>query len=480
MFKTNKQQTGIDATEKMRLNGEGILSLKNDLICESSVVAGTEFGFCNKNYLENRRNPIWSFAVSPSYGLSYYQGTALTTDSGLDSIGIMFGDIMNPNIRFRSDGAGFFGGALNIMNNNSLRLGNTNEIWSIQKNTDLSFGGFRIVKEGADIAFRIDNNFITYTAKQVRLGRIGTDTMDAVTLSQLNSGITNLSNTISDFYIPKNGSVTKLGTMTFADAPIVPNATLASHAVNKGQMDTAIAAFTNFGTLQEIMSQGSTASVSSYINIATSARISIGGALGVAIKNDNTGATFTSENGNASIYGGSLYGVSINGGSGTGYVDIRAKGGVTVNLTNNSGFSVTGDANSFEGIQYTADYSAKFNDRSLVDKAFVLNQFKLLNKDFNVNISGSSGTLTYNDTQYFGYSGTLTLFVDCNQGAKTIVIPNIAIMQGYTVNIIKTDASNNTVTIQGNANINGLSTHILSTRYQKVSIKADQSQYYIF
>lgn len=237
VFKTNKQQTGIDATEKMRLNGEGALIVQKEITSENRIIAGTKYGFYNKGYVANDRNPIWAFANSEAYGLSYYQGNAITKDGGLDSIGVMFGDIVNPYIRFRSDGAGFFGGAVNLTDNNSLRLGSTDAVWAIQKNTDPIYGGFRIIKEGVDIAFRIDNNLITHTAKQVRLGSIGIDAMDAVTVSQLNSGITNLSNTVSNSYIPKNGSVTKTGTITFTDAPLLPFATLDSHAINKKQME---------------------------------------------------------------------------------------------------------------------------------------------------------------------------------------------------------------------------------------------------
>lgn len=57
---------------------------------------------------------------------------------------------------------------------------------------------------------------------------------------QIDSLLATAANNAANSYIPKAGAVTKTGTLTFNDAPIVPAATLAAHPVPKSQMDTAL------------------------------------------------------------------------------------------------------------------------------------------------------------------------------------------------------------------------------------------------
>ena len=72
----------------------------------------------------------------------------------------------------------------------------------------------------------------------------GVASSEAINNSQLTSGLSNAANDVANNYISKSGTVTKNGTLTFADAPIVPAGTLSGHTVNVGQMTAAIFAAT--------------------------------------------------------------------------------------------------------------------------------------------------------------------------------------------------------------------------------------------
>jgi len=61
-----------------------------------------------------------------------------------------------------------------------------------------------------------------------------------VALGQLDSAQATAANNVATNYIIKNGATTKSGTLTFIDAPIVPNATLGSHPINKSQLDAKV------------------------------------------------------------------------------------------------------------------------------------------------------------------------------------------------------------------------------------------------
>lgn len=81
-------------------------------------------------------------------------------------------------------------------------------------------------------------------------------------------------------------------------------------------------------------------------------------------------------------------------------------------------------------------------------------------------------------TTDFGSSGMLTVYVNATSAAVTITLPSVANMLGKVVNVIKTDASANAVTVTGAANINGASTFSLTTQYNSVEIHSNNTQYY--
>ncbi len=67
----------------------------------------------------------------------------------------------------------------------------------------------------------------------------GTQATSAVNKSQLDGESQLIRSTIANDYIPKTGAVTKYGSMTFIESPILPDATLNSHPITKKQLDSA-------------------------------------------------------------------------------------------------------------------------------------------------------------------------------------------------------------------------------------------------
>ena len=60
---------------------------------------------------------------------------------------------------------------------------------------------------------------------------------EVIIKSQLDSELNTAANNVASNYIPSSGASTVNGTKTFTEAPVVPAGTIASHAVNKGQLD---------------------------------------------------------------------------------------------------------------------------------------------------------------------------------------------------------------------------------------------------
>lgn len=85
-------------------------------------------------------------------------------------------------------------------------------------------------------------------------------------------------------------------------------------------------------------------------------------------------------------------------------------------------------------------------------------------------------------TTDFGRNGILTIFVDANSAAVQIELPAANLIVGKTVNVIKTDATANAVTIKGNGstNINAANTYVISAQFDNVAVKSNGTQYYIF
>lgn len=67
----------------------------------------------------------------------------------------------------------------------------------------------------------------------------GTQATSAVNKSQLDSESLSIKNAMANDYIPKMGDVTKYGSMTFTESPILPDATLNNHPITKKQLDSA-------------------------------------------------------------------------------------------------------------------------------------------------------------------------------------------------------------------------------------------------
>lgn len=84
----------VNATNANTLGGSGpdTVGTVNAIVRRDSngrIEASGAGGFASSTYVVNGRNPIWRFASSDGYGLSYLQGTS--GNGGTDSIGIHFG-----------------------------------------------------------------------------------------------------------------------------------------------------------------------------------------------------------------------------------------------------------------------------------------------------------------------------------------------------------------------------------------------------
>lgn len=71
-------------------------------------------------------------------------------------------------------------------------------------------------------------------------GAVNTD--EVIIKSQLDSSLATAANNVAGNYVPSSGVSTIAGTKTFSESPVVPAGTLASHAVNVGQVDQVILA----------------------------------------------------------------------------------------------------------------------------------------------------------------------------------------------------------------------------------------------
>ncbi len=78
-------------------------------------------------------------------------------------------------------------------------------------------------------------------------------------------------------------------------------------------------------------------------------------------------------------------------------------------------------------------------------------------------------------------AGDDTILMNATSGNLTVTLPAAAGKVGWVYNIKKTDSSENTVTIDGNASetIDGETTLVLTLQYQSVSILSDGSNWHI-
>lgn len=128
------------------------------------------------------------------------------------------------------------------------------------------------------------------------------------------------------------------------------------------------------------------------------------------------------------------------------------------------------------GIEYAADYSANFTDRSLVDKGWVLSQI----------ITGSTGsnirTITGNTTLN---SNDQLVLVNTSLTAITVTLPNPITLKDGQIFIIKDKSANallKNITITGNTiNIDSTSFFIINTNNGSVTMAYSKTdnQFYI-
>lgn len=83
--------------------------------------------------------------------------------------------------------------------------------------------------------------------------------------------------------------------------------------------------------------------------------------------------------------------------------------------------------------------------------------------------------ITVKTTNYTLIGNDDVLLVDATSGVITITLPKISIAEGCTYVVKKVDSSSNAVTIDpdGSETIDGATTHVLSSQYDRVEFIAD-------
>jgi hypothetical protein len=76
-------------------------------------------------------------------------------------------------------------------------------------------------------------------------------------------------------------------------------------------------------------------------------------------------------------------------------------------------------------------------------------------------------------------NNVLVIYADATAGNFTITLPNASVFANYEIIVKKIDSSANSVTITGNANIDGASTLIVSSQYSKSKVTSNGTQYFI-
>ncbi|MCA1859319.1 tail fiber domain-containing protein [Janthinobacterium sp. HSC-3S05] len=101
--------TAVNATNANTLGGYGsdTVGTVNAIVRRDSngrIEASGAGGFASSSFVLNGRNPIWRFANSDGYGLSYFQGTS--GNGGSDSIGIHFSTATGAGSQFSFNQSG--------------------------------------------------------------------------------------------------------------------------------------------------------------------------------------------------------------------------------------------------------------------------------------------------------------------------------------------------------------------------------------
>ena len=93
-----------------------------------------------------------------------------------------------------------------------------------------------------------------------------------------------------------------------------------------------------------------------------------------------------------------------------------------------------------------------------------------------LNAVADIGAITLNN--FTCVNGT-TYFADATVGNLTGTLPNVATASYMRVTVVKTDASVNTVTVQGDADINGAVSYVLAAQYDSVSIASNGTEWFV-
>lgn len=79
----------------------------------------------------------------------------------------------------------------------------------------------------------------------------------------------------------------------------------------------------------------------------------------------------------------------------------------------------------------------------------------------------------------YGTNGEVVIFVNATSGNITITLQGHTSMINKKVIVVKTDVSANSVTITGDTNISGGTTHIISNQYERATVTSNTNQYYL-
>ena len=97
------------------------------------------------------------------------------------------------------------------------------------------------------------------------------------------------------------------------------------------------------------------------------------------------------------------------------------------------------------------------------------------------NILDNLKTISGSDTPYTALVTDRTILCDASGKALTVNLPAAANVNKQVFNIKKTDATANTITVDGNSTetIDGATTYVITTQYESITIQCDGSNWHI-
>jgi len=282
------------------------------------------------------------------------------------------------------------------------------------------------------------------------------------------------------------------GTKTFAVATTNTPALSVTNALSGTSTSFGIyAENSNDGSAIKLLNSGTGYAINAS-NTGTGGGISAtnNNASGSAIFSNNSSSNNGIYSYNSNV-GRGIYSVNTVGGygsfianytTGTGSYISNEGSGTAMRLENTTGATGTPFIYTKQGVNkfsvidngtanYGTDLSASYTDRSLTDKAYVVK------KSINNTLTKTTNyTVLIAD---YVNNNTLVIYVDATAGNVTITLPNASTFTNYEVIVKKTDASANSVTITGDANIDGASTLVVSGQYAKSKVTSNGTQYFI-